>query len=141
MKMHRIITAVLAAAAITLLAGCGQDTAAHPLAATSTARTTTASPTTTARRGDITDKDRVFLSQLDAHWTTGIERGQLFEAGESVCSKMRAGQKLEVLRILSHGETQSDGSVNADATSLGQAANFVHAAAVAYCPDQLSGIN
>ncbi|MFE7744444.1 DUF732 domain-containing protein [Nocardia sp. NPDC057455] len=83
----------------------------------------------------------MFLSLLDDHWKTGIDRGQLFEAGDSACKQMRAGQKMALIAMLADGEVQPDGSVHASGDKLGEAANFIHAAASAYCPDQLTGVN
>lgn len=130
---------LVAAAAIAMLTGCGSDPA--PVAVTTTVPVTTVAPTTALQRGAITDQDRVFLSQLNDHWTRGIDRGQLFDAGEKACAQMRAGQKLQVIAIMSDGEKQPDGSVRAASAGLNNAANFVYAAALAYCPDQLTGVN
>jgi hypothetical protein len=130
------LVVLVAAAAIALLAGCSSD----PVVTTATP-VTTAAPTTTMQRGAITDQDRVFLAQLNDHWTRGIDRGQLFDAGEKACAQMRAGEKLQVIAIMSGGEKQPDGSVRAASAGLNNAANFVYAAALAYCPDQLTGVN
>lgn len=143
----RIVTSLLAAVAVVgALSAC--DPSEIGSSTPTTVQTHTVVPveaprtvTPTTLRGSITDADRVFLSQLSDHWKNGIDRGELFRAGESACARMRAGQKMQVIQIMSDGEMQPDGSLKADATGLANAASFVHAAATAYCPDQLSGVN
>lgn len=92
------------------------------------------------RRGEITDQDKAFLSQLDDYWTKSTDRADLLQAGDTACARMREGQKLEVIAALSSGRVEGDAVVGATGENLSHAANLIHAAAVAYCPDQLTGV-
>ncbi len=117
--------------------GCGTESATE---SKSTTTTTTTAATTTLRRGDITDQDRAFLAQLEDYWTESTNRADLLQAGETACARMREGQKLEVIAALSSGRVEGGAVVGATGENLSHAANLIHAAAVAYCPDQLTGV-
>lgn len=85
-------------------------------------------------RGAIADQDRVFLDELQSrhpdweNYFTAQPRGQLFQLGELTCTKMRT-DKLTTLQKLM------------DSMGLNRATYLMHTASMAYCPDQLSGIN
>lgn len=133
--------AILALPAVIVLAACSSgnqhttSSVATPAATVSTAAATT----TPLRRGEINDQDKVLLSQLDDYWLS-TPRADLIQAGEKSCTMMRENMKLDAIAMLSGGKVEN-GSVTADAASLNHAATFLHAAATAYCPDQLTGVN
>lgn len=135
--MNRIAAAAIAAIAFSLVA-CSSS-AERPASTSSAQAPASAASTTTIRRGEISDQDRVLISQLDAYWLA-TPRADLIQAAEKACTMMRAGQKLDLLATLAGGKVEG-GSVTADAAKIEHAATFVHAAATAYCPDQLTGVN
>ncbi|QBP29762.1 hypothetical protein SEA_TYPHA_107 [Mycobacterium phage Typha] len=120
---------ITVAALVTALVGCsaaGQT----PQAAT----TATTTVTTTMARGAISDQDRVFLSQLQSDqevWErefSFVPRDVLIQAGERTCTAMKrskTGALQEGLDVGLHVEA---------------VAALMHAAATAYCPDQLTGV-
>ncbi|PPJ31727.1 hypothetical protein C5E41_07520 [Nocardia nova] len=127
---------VFGAIAVVAIAGCA-DSSDRADTATSASHSSTPSPT--PRRGEISDQDRVFISQLSDYWLRSVDRADLIEAGEVACRRMRGGEKLQVIAQLADG-TIDGNSVRADATKLEHTADFLHAASTAYCPDQLSGV-
>lgn len=126
---------VFGAIAVVAIAGCANsgDRADTVLVSQSS------TPSPTSRRGEISDQDRVFISQLSDYWLRSVDRADLIEAGEVACLRMRGGEKLQVIAQLADG-TIDGNSVRADATKLEHTADFLHAASTAYCPDQLSGV-
>lgn len=136
--MKRVMRVAILAALAAPVVACttSNQQAAAP---STTIAATPAAATTTMRRGEINDQDKVLISQLDAYWLK-TPRADLIQAAEKACTMMRAGQKMEMIAILSGGKVEG-GSVTADTTELGHAATFIHAAATAYCPDQLTGVN
>lgn len=126
---------VFGAIAVVAIAGCANsgDRADTVLVSQSS------TPSPTSRRGEISDQDRVFISQLSDYWLRSVDRADLIEAGEVACRRMRGGEKLQVIAQLADG-TIDGNSVRADATKLEHTADFLHAASTAYCPDQLSGV-
>ncbi|MBM4554323.1 DUF732 domain-containing protein [Rhodococcus hoagii] len=101
-----------------------------PGKAVSAAATSSAAATTTLRRGEISPEDRAFLASLDSFWTDGVDRADLIEVGTSLCEKMRGGaSKMDVLRAVLPETGPADDNIN-----------LLHAATVAYCPEQLTGI-
>ncbi|WP_305779803.1 DUF732 domain-containing protein [Nocardia nova] len=127
---------VFGAIVVVALAGCADS---GDRADTATFASHSSTPSPTPRRGEISDQDRVFISQLSDYWLRSVDRADLIEAGEVACRRMRGGEKLQVIAQLADG-TIDGNSVRADATKLEHTADFLHAASTAYCPDQLSGV-
>ncbi|MCV6968982.1 DUF732 domain-containing protein [Mycobacterium bohemicum] len=86
----------------------------------------------TRPNGYIDDQDRVFLSTLSRDdWFSSVPRDELIDSAHIYCTKANQGQqsKAEAAnRLLKLG------------MSLEHATNFMYAATVAYCPNQLSGV-
>ena len=129
--MHRLSSAAVAAilAATTLTACGGSQPGPKPPAATVTVTNTTGLP-----HGYIDGQDRVFLADLQgtdewAGYFSTVPRDILIETGHSVCTGLARDGKVATLQMtLDKGMT------------LARAAFLLHASAMAYCPDQLSGV-
>jgi hypothetical protein len=127
--MKKLIGGGLAALALGLV-GCG-GTVAIPAAVTQT-QTQTVVSTSVPPHGGITDQDRVFLSEIgDDDWFDNVTRETQFWSAHHFCDEARISpeKKAQVL------QSMLDAGI-----SLEHAANLAHAAALAYCPDQLTGV-
>lgn len=124
------------------LVGCGTTTEQHPATVSTVTVTSsspsateaaTAAPTSTTRPGDITDQDRVFLAQLQSssQWSffSTVERGSLFDSAHMACNKFDTVGKVGTLQWMLNAGFNID-----------QATPFLVAAAMAYCPKNLSGV-
>lgn len=127
---------ILLAAVSTVVACCGSP---ERVAVTSTATVTVgssgvAAPQTSLRRGEINDQDRVFLASLQSSsdWEgffSTVPRADLLDAGEKICGKFERDGKVPTLKSLL--DTGFD---------ISQATSLMYAAATAYCPQNLSGV-
>src|SRR5690606_13174564 len=121
---RRIAVALAGIAIAATLPGCGSSEPAT--AVTSSSPPSTATATTTMRRGEITDQDKAFLAQLDDYWKNSVDRADLLQAGDTACARMREGQKLEVIAALSSGRVEGGAVVGATGENLSHAANLIH---------------
>jgi hypothetical protein len=116
----------LAALAIGLT-GCGSN--ATPTAVTTT-QTVVSVTTSVPPHGGITDQDRVFLAKIsEDKYFANVKRDPLFSGAHLSCDLSRAGQKTEALTSLLDTGMEIE-----------HATNLFMAASMAYCPDQLVGV-
>lgn len=127
----------VACAAIMFLTACSSPTN-EPSTVTVTAPSLSSAPsssntpaaTSTPGHGGINDQDRVFFATLEKdHYFDNVPRDSLIESAHVFCDRSNQGEKAAALQDL----------IDAG-MALEHAANFAYAAVLAYCPNQLSGV-
>jgi len=104
-----------------------QMTSQSPIALPPPSTVSTSQP-----HGYIDDQDRVFISTIARDdWFSSVPRADLISSAHVYCTKANAGPE---------SKAEAANGLLKVGMSLEHATNFMYAATVAYCPNQLSGV-